>query len=57
MSEYQYYEFLAVDRPLTIAQIAAVRKFSSRADISPTSFVNEYVGSRRCAPSMRESPR
>lgn len=42
MSEYQYYEFLAVDRPLTRSQIAEVREFSSRADISATSFVNEY---------------
>jgi hypothetical protein len=42
MSEYQYYEFLAVDRPLTEKQIAEVRKFSSRADISATRFVNEY---------------
>jgi len=42
MSEYQYYEFLAVDRPLTAQQIEAVRRFSSRAEISSTRFVNEY---------------
>jgi hypothetical protein len=42
MSEYQYYEFLAVDRPLTAAQQAAVRNISTRAEISATSFVNEY---------------
>ncbi len=42
MSEYQYYEFLAVDRPLTAAQQAAVRNVSSRAEITATSFVNEY---------------
>ncbi|HEY7118501.1 MAG TPA: hypothetical protein VH475_18065 [Tepidisphaeraceae bacterium] len=42
MSEYQYYEFLAVDRPLTPKQIEQVRAFSSRADITSTSFVNEY---------------
>ena len=42
MSEYQYYEFLAVDRPLTTAQVAAVRQFSTRADITPTRFVNTY---------------
>ena len=29
MSEYQYYEFLAVDRPLTDAQRAEVRKLLS----------------------------
>jgi hypothetical protein len=42
MSEYQYYEFLALDQALTPKQIAAVRRFSSRAEITPTSFVNEY---------------
>jgi len=42
MSEYQYYEFVAIDKPLTDRQIEAVRKFSSRADITPTHFVNEY---------------
>jgi hypothetical protein len=31
MSEYQYYEFLAVDRPLTLTEQAEVREFSSRA--------------------------
>ncbi len=31
MSEYQYYEFLAVDRPLTAAEQAEVREFSTRA--------------------------
>jgi hypothetical protein len=30
MSEYQYYEFLAVDRPLTVAEQAEVREFSTR---------------------------
>jgi hypothetical protein len=42
MSEYQYYEFIALDRPLTAQQIDEVREFSSRAEISSTSFVNEY---------------
>lgn len=42
MSEYQYYEFLAIDRPLTDRQIREVREFSTRAEISSTSFVNEY---------------
>jgi hypothetical protein len=42
MSEYQYYEFLAIDRPLDAKQIAQVRALSTRARISPTSFVNEY---------------
>jgi hypothetical protein len=42
MSEYQYYEFLAVDRPLTAAEQAEVREFSTRARITATSFTNEY---------------
>ena len=42
MSEYQYYEFLAGDRPLTEAEQDEVREFSSRATITATSFVNEY---------------
>lgn len=42
MSEYQYYEFLAVDRPLTAAEQAEVRQLSSRATITATSFTNEY---------------
>lgn len=42
MSEYQYYEFLAIDRPLTPKQMAELRARSSRASITPTSFVNDY---------------
>ena len=42
MSEYQYYEFQAIDRPLTKAEMAAVRALSTRATITPTRFQNEY---------------
>lgn len=42
MSEYQYYEFLAIDRPLTSEEIAALRALSTRANITPVSFTNEY---------------
>ncbi|MEU9000885.1 hypothetical protein [Streptomyces sp. NPDC048551] len=42
MSEYQYYEFLAVDRPLDEHELAQVRALSTRAHITPTSFTNEY---------------
>ncbi|WP_290049744.1 hypothetical protein [Amycolatopsis solani] len=42
MSEYQYYEFLAIDRPLDDAEQATIRSLSTRATISATSFVNEY---------------
>jgi hypothetical protein len=42
MSEYQYYEFLALDRPLDDRQQAEVRSLSTRAVITATSFINEY---------------
>ncbi|WP_406354353.1 hypothetical protein [Streptomyces sp. NBC_00658] len=42
MSEYQYYEFQAIDRPLTKDELEQVRALSSRARISSTHFVNEY---------------
>jgi hypothetical protein len=42
MSEYQYYEFQALDRPLTPKQMAELRRLSSRAEITPTSFINTY---------------
>jgi hypothetical protein len=42
MSEYQYYEFLAVDRPLTAAEQDEVREVSSSAKITTTSFSDEY---------------
>lgn len=42
MSEYQYYEFLAIDRSLTQEEMKQLRTISSRARISPSGFVNEY---------------
>ena len=42
MSEYQYLEFQAVDRPLDEADRAALRAMSSRARITATSFTNHY---------------
>lgn len=42
MSEYQYYEFQAIDRPLNAKEMARLRSVSTRARITPTSFVNEY---------------
>jgi hypothetical protein len=42
VSEYQYYEFLAIDRPLDERELAQVRALSTRAHITPTSFTNEY---------------
>jgi hypothetical protein len=42
MSEYQCYEFVAVDRPLTSKEMAELRAISTRAEITPTRFWNEY---------------
>jgi hypothetical protein len=42
MSEYQRYEFVALERPLTARQMAELRRVSTRAEITPTSFFNEY---------------
>lgn len=42
MSEYQYYEFRAIDRPLDRAAQEALRSISSRARITATSFTNHY---------------
>lgn len=42
MSEYQYYEFLAIDNPLDERQRAELRVLSTRTRITATSFVNEY---------------
>jgi hypothetical protein len=42
VSEYQYYEFQAIDRPLTNREMADLRKLSTRAEITRTSFVNVY---------------
>ncbi len=41
MSEYQYYEFRSLDRPLTKKQMDELRDYSSRAHISSDSFVNQ----------------
>ncbi len=42
MSEYQYYEFRALDRALQPKELAYLRGYSTRATITPTSFVNHY---------------
>lgn len=42
MSEYQYYEFQATDRPLSREEMQQLRALSSRATITPASFVNVY---------------
>jgi hypothetical protein len=42
MSEYQYYEFLAIDRPLSQADMTALRRITSRAEITATRLSNVY---------------
>ena len=42
MSEYQYYEFQAIDRPLGEADREALQALSSRARVTATSFANHY---------------
>jgi len=42
MSEYQYYEFQAIDHPLDEADRQALRAISTRARITVTSFTNTY---------------
>ena len=43
MSEYQYYDFRAINRPLTSAQRAELGRISTRAKISSTRFTNFYT--------------
>jgi hypothetical protein len=42
MSEYQYYEFQKVDDRLSEKQMQELRSYSTRARITPASFINEY---------------
>jgi hypothetical protein len=42
VSEYQYYEFRTIDRPLTETEIDALGAISTRAEITSTSFTNHY---------------
>lgn len=42
MSEYQYYEFQAIDNPLSAADRDELRALSTRARITATSFTNSY---------------
>lgn len=42
MSEYQYYEFAAIDQQLTRTEMAKLRAVSTRAAITPSGFVNHY---------------
>jgi len=43
MSEYQYYEFQAIDRTLYPEEMRYLRAVSTRATITATRFVNDYT--------------
>ena len=42
VSEYQYYEFRAIDHALTNAEMEELQSISTRAEITSTSFTNHY---------------
>jgi hypothetical protein len=42
MSEFQYYEFVAIDRPLNATEQRRLRAITSRATITSTRLVNTY---------------
>ncbi len=42
MSEFQYYEFVAIDRPLSALERKRLRETTSRATITSTRLVNTY---------------
>jgi hypothetical protein len=42
MSEYQFIHFQAIDRPVDDKQLAYMRRQSTRAEVSPWEFSNEY---------------
>jgi hypothetical protein len=43
MSEYQFVAFRAIDAPVSKKNLAYMRRQSTRAEITPRSFVNEYT--------------
>jgi hypothetical protein len=52
LSEYRYYDFRALDRPLTKNEMTTLRSISTRAAITATSFTNHYEwGDLRANPS------
>jgi hypothetical protein len=42
MSEYQYYEFQSIDRPLTVQEQAEIQELSSRGKVTSTQAVFLY---------------
>lgn len=55
MSEYQYYEFQAIDRPLTQKEQDEIRKRSSRVQLTPNQAISlyHYGDFRRQNPTMK----
>ena len=43
MSEYQYYEFQTIDRPLTEEEQARIRQLSRRVELTPTRAIFSYA--------------
>jgi hypothetical protein len=55
VSEYQYHDFRAIDRPLTKKEMGSLRSISTRAAITTTSFTNHYEwGDLKANPSKLE---
>lgn len=55
MSEYQYYEFQALDRPLTASEQAYISSLSSRVQLSATNAIFTYsYGDFRGEPKERK---
>jgi hypothetical protein len=53
VSEYQYYEFLALDRPLTSKQREELRQLSTRAEITATGSLTGTTGAASAATRSR----
>jgi hypothetical protein len=56
VSEYQYFDFRAIDRALTKAEMAELRSASTRAVITSTSFTNHYEWGDLKANPLSEKP-
>jgi hypothetical protein len=55
VSEYQYYDFRAIDRLLTKKEMGSLRSISTRAAITTASFTNHYEwGDLNANPSKLE---
>ena len=55
MSEYQYYEFQAIDRPLTQREMAELSSFSTQARMILTCSRERTVRNRSLSPGIKTS--